>query len=53
MMALDRATGAERWALETGVWQASTPAVSGNGVVVGAYDGVVYCFVGGRGQLRR
>ncbi len=52
LMALDRATGAERWAFETGVWQASTPAVSGNSVVVGAYDGVVYCFVGGRGQQR-
>jgi outer membrane protein assembly factor BamB len=43
---LDRATGGPEWSYEIGSWVASGPAVSGNALVVGAWDGNLYCFAG-------
>jgi outer membrane protein assembly factor BamB len=43
--ALDRATGGLGWRYEIGPWVKSSPAVTGNAVLVGAYDGNLYCFV--------
>jgi outer membrane protein assembly factor BamB len=41
---LDRATGAERWKFEIGSWVASGPAISGNALLAGAWDGNLYAF---------
>jgi outer membrane protein assembly factor BamB len=41
---LDRATGEPRWQYQIGTWVAAGPAVSGNTLVVGAWDGNLYAF---------
>jgi hypothetical protein len=41
---LDRATGAENWKFEIGTWVASGPAISGNALLAGAWDGNLYAF---------
>ncbi len=44
MYALDRADGSEQWSYEIGTWVASGPAVTGNALLVGAWDGNLYAF---------
>ena len=44
LYALDRATGAELWKFEIGTWVASGPAISGNALLAGAWDGNLYAF---------
>jgi outer membrane protein assembly factor BamB len=43
---LDRATGAQVSSFEIGTWVASGPAISGNALVAGAWDGNLYAFAG-------
>ena len=42
--ALDRASGAVRWEREIGAWVGAGPAISGNAIVFGAWDGNLYAF---------
>jgi outer membrane protein assembly factor BamB len=44
LYALDKATGEPQWRHKIGAWVASSPAVSGTGLVVGAFDGNLYGF---------
>ena len=41
---VDRVTGTLKWRHPIGPWVKSSPAVTGNSVLVGAYDGNLYCF---------
>ncbi|WP_325049319.1 outer membrane protein assembly factor BamB family protein [Jiangella rhizosphaerae] len=40
----DRATGAQVWDYETGAWNATGMAVTGNTLVFGSWDGNLYAF---------
>lgn len=42
--ALERATGQVVWEREIGAWVGAGPAVSGNTVIFGAWDGNLYAF---------
>ena len=44
LYALDKGTGERRWTHQIGAWVASSPGVSGTGLVVGAFDGTLYGF---------
>jgi outer membrane protein assembly factor BamB len=41
---LDAATGEEKWSYEIGAPVKASPAVVGGRILVGADDGVLYCF---------
>ena len=43
---LDRRTGAQVLSFEIGTWVASGPAISGNALLAGAWDGNLYAFAG-------
>jgi outer membrane protein assembly factor BamB/predicted phosphodiesterase len=43
----DRATGAQVWDYETGAWNATGMAVTGNTLVFGSWDGNLYAFAKG------
>ena len=42
--ALDHATGEVVWEREIGAWVSAGPAVSGNTVIFGGWDGNLYAF---------
>ena len=44
LYALDSLTGQPLWQHEIGTWVASSPAISGNTLVVGALDGNLYAY---------
>ena len=47
---LDRRTGAQVLSFEIGTWVASGPAISGNALLAGAWDGNLYAFAGRLGD---
>jgi outer membrane protein assembly factor BamB len=44
LYALDTESGKEMWRYDLGVPITSSPAISGNTVYIGAYDGSIYAF---------
>ena len=52
LLALALASGAEVWRFETGEALAASPAVAAGRLVIGATDGVLYCFGRERTQLK-
>ena len=44
LIALALASGAEVWRFETGAAIAASPAIAAGRLVIGATDGVLYCF---------
>ena len=44
LIALALASGAEVWRFETGAAIAASPAIAADHLVIGATDGVLYCF---------
>ena len=52
-MHFDRLTGQPLWKLEIGAWVASSPAISGNTLVVGALDGNLYALLLGGKAVQR
>ena len=51
VVALDAATGAERWRAEVAFGTISSPVVAGDTVLIGGMDGAVYAFDAATGEL--
>ena len=52
LLALDKATGAERWRFDTGVWTFESPLRVGDAVVAAAMTGEAYVLDAATGMVR-